>query len=137
MGEVFRVNGFCDSSSKKLERQFFRYTKLRSGGAWTPFSFWSPRRQRRPTGRIHRNAPKRTAGGDEERLPVRAPKSEVGHFVHRYRNEIEQLAFRRNDINAPFELVDGFVWWVRLVQTGCHVQTAGLVHFDAVRTSAS
>src|SRR5580704_19002528 len=89
-----------------------------------------------PTGGIHRNTPQCAAGGNEESLPVRASESTIGNVIHRYRNEIKQHACGRNDINTPLELVSSLVWRVRFVETGCHVQTARIVNFDAIWSAA-
>src|ERR1051326_3315158 len=91
---------------------------------------------RRPARRSHRNAPEGSAGRDVKRLPVQPAEGAVGHLIDRYRDEVEELARWREDVDAALELRGGFVRRVRLIESRRHVEPALAVSLHAVRTAA-
>src|SRR5262249_42592391 len=86
------------------------------------------------SGRRHTDGPQRTTGRDKQSLEIVATKGAVGGFVTRDRNEIEELAFLREHIDAGGEFVLDFEWRVLFVEARGDEQPARGVELHSVRS---
>jgi len=82
------------------------------------------------------NLEERFAGGDVERFLVRAAEGEVGDDIFANRNPSQQLAFRRNDIDAGRH-VGGFIGGSRRRNAGGDLQIALRIETHSIATAAA